>query len=309
MVLHDKRANLAHNILMETKVYHFILGDIHGAYDQLLRLESKLIKFAKKEDALASFISCGDLIDRGPDSKKVLEHFAQGVKKGTHQFVIGNHEIMLLEVLESYRPDLFQNIKIPFWFKTLKEQFASDPTINPDISFEEFRDYVKSMWLRQGGLETLASFNFHRDNHLSWSVDPTLLQLIFSAPFSLELFFDQKIFVITHALPTTVALETMREHPLSARKSEETVEVYREALDTLIWNREETGPPPHEHERWISGHTPFEGIKRRAKGKILQIDTGCSNDGPLTAWCLEKNRFFKTFPREKKQPLIKSIAS
>jgi len=294
---------------MDSTVLHFILGDIHGAYDQLLRLEKKLNKFAKKEGALASFISCGDLVDRGPDSKKVLEHYALGVKNGTHRFVLGNHEVMMLEVLESYRPDLFKNIKTPFWYKTLKEQYSSDQTISPDMSFEEFREYYKSMWIRQGGLETLNSFKFHRHDHRTWNIDTALIQLIFNAPFSLELFFDHKIFVITHALPTSVALETMRDHQKTPKQNENSVENYREALDTLIWNREESGPHPHEHERWISGHTPFDGIRRTAGGKILQLDTGCSNDGPLTAWCLEKNRFFKTFPRYEKTSSLKSIAS
>lgn len=294
---------------MDTKVFHFILGDIHGAYDQLLRLEKKLLKFAHKEGALASFISCGDLVDRGQESKKVLAHFFEGIKNGTHRFVLGNHEVMMLEVLESYRPDLFETLKCPFWFKTLKEQFITDKTIHPDASFEEYREYVKSMWIRQGGLETLKSFQFHRDDTSTWNMDTHLLQMILNAPFNLELFFDQKIFVITHALPTAIALETMRDHQQINRKNPDSIQEYREALDTLIWNREETGPPPHEHERWISGHTPFEGIRRRASGKILQIDTGCSSDGPLTAWCLEKNRFFKTFPREQKDSLIKSIAS
>ena len=66
-----------------------ILTDVHGCYKTLLALVAKLptgipLTFA------------GDLIDRGPDSRKVIEF----VKNGGHDCVLGNHEVMMINELK-----------------------------------------------------------------------------------------------------------------------------------------------------------------------------------------------------------------
>jgi len=62
-----------------------VIGDVHGEYDILMRLLDKL----PQTDKLC-FV--GDLIDRGPDSKKVLEF----VRDNNHTCVLGNHEDMAI---------------------------------------------------------------------------------------------------------------------------------------------------------------------------------------------------------------------
>ena len=52
-----------------------IVGDIHGCYDQLVRLLNKL-DFRENEDRL---ISLGDLMDRGTQSYEVLMYL-RGLK-------------------------------------------------------------------------------------------------------------------------------------------------------------------------------------------------------------------------------------
>ena len=47
------------------------IGDIHGCYDLLRELLEYQIKFDPATDEL---IFIGDYIDRGPDSKKVVEY-------------------------------------------------------------------------------------------------------------------------------------------------------------------------------------------------------------------------------------------
>ncbi len=66
-----------------------ILTDIHGCYKTLL----ELLKKCPQEDVRNRDIYClGDMIDRGPRSKEVLEWAKnEGIKA-----VIGNHEDMLL---------------------------------------------------------------------------------------------------------------------------------------------------------------------------------------------------------------------
>ena len=64
------------------------IGDIHGHYDGLMRL---LEAVDPGHEDQVYFV--GDLIDRGPQSRQVVEY----VRQNGHQCVMGNHEQLLLE--------------------------------------------------------------------------------------------------------------------------------------------------------------------------------------------------------------------
>lgn len=66
------------------------IGDIHGCYQSLKRLESSA-KF-KPEDKI---ITLGDHIDRGPDSRSVLDWLIDRSENGSVA-LRGNHELMML---------------------------------------------------------------------------------------------------------------------------------------------------------------------------------------------------------------------
>ena len=61
-----------------------IIGDVHGEYKTLMALLKKMPDYQP--------LFLGDMIDRGPDSKKVLD-FA--MKHG--KAVLGNHEHMMID--------------------------------------------------------------------------------------------------------------------------------------------------------------------------------------------------------------------
>ena len=67
----------------------YVCGDIHGMYDLLIKSLNDL-NFNYEADIL---YCTGDLIDRGPDSYKVL----QLIKEPWFRTVRGNHEQMLIE--------------------------------------------------------------------------------------------------------------------------------------------------------------------------------------------------------------------
>lgn len=90
-----------------------IIGDIAGQYKTLLSLLEKMPKSAK-------LFSVGDMIDRGPQSKEVLEYIMQN---GTA--ILGNHEHMMLSSVD------FTN---------------------------QHKVYGLNTWLSNGGLATLKSF-------------------------------------------------------------------------------------------------------------------------------------------------------
>lgn len=70
----------------------YVIGDIHGCYDQTLKLVADCPK-----DAQLVFV--GDLIDRGPDSAKVMQYVKDKVDAGAI-CIKGNHEKMLQDFLE-----------------------------------------------------------------------------------------------------------------------------------------------------------------------------------------------------------------
>ena len=69
----------------------FIIGDVHGEYETLLALVSKLPKDAE-------IIFVGDLIDRGAKSKEIIEF----VRKNNYRCVLGNHEQLMIDYGTSF---------------------------------------------------------------------------------------------------------------------------------------------------------------------------------------------------------------
>ncbi len=76
----------------------FAIGDIHGCARELSALLEKI-----KPSPEDTVVFLGDYIDRGPDSKKVIDIILD-LSRRTHVVALmGNHEAMLLDFLE--RPD------------------------------------------------------------------------------------------------------------------------------------------------------------------------------------------------------------
>ncbi|HCR49836.1 MAG TPA: serine/threonine protein phosphatase [Bacteroidetes bacterium] len=71
------------------------IGDVHGCR---VTLEALLKEIAPREDDILVFI--GDYIDRGPDSKGVIEFLLEYRKTQNCVFLRGNHEQMLLDTLD-----------------------------------------------------------------------------------------------------------------------------------------------------------------------------------------------------------------
>lgn len=82
----------------------YAVGDIHGRAD----LFAQLIEAIENDDRISNtaapaqttIILLGDLIDRGPDSRGVLEMAARWRSKRPVRILLGNHEEMFLQSLE-----------------------------------------------------------------------------------------------------------------------------------------------------------------------------------------------------------------
>jgi serine/threonine protein phosphatase 1 len=98
----------------------YVIGDIHGRLDLLDRLIDEIYRDAKEHGANCLTVTLGDYIDRGPNSRGVLERLLSNPFPGDYVALKGNHEALLGAFLE-------------------------DPGVG-------------AQWRQLGGLETLHSF-------------------------------------------------------------------------------------------------------------------------------------------------------
>jgi diadenosine tetraphosphatase ApaH/serine/threonine PP2A family protein phosphatase len=83
----------------------YAVGDIHGRSDLLAKLLRQIEVDAEQQDAAKkTLLFIGDYVDRGPDSRGVVEMLLHGLPKGfSAHFLKGNHEELLLQFLDDAR--------------------------------------------------------------------------------------------------------------------------------------------------------------------------------------------------------------
>lgn len=109
----------------------YAIGDIHGHIDLLEDAHAKIARDrAKHGDFTAPVVHVGDLVDRGPDSRAVVEFLRAGVAARKPWIVLkGNHDRMFSGFLSDMN--------------------HQDPGLRHDLSY---------LHPRIGGAETLASY-------------------------------------------------------------------------------------------------------------------------------------------------------
>lgn len=114
----------------------YAIGDIHGQIGMLHAAHERIAADRRHTgDTDAPVVHLGDLTDRGPDSKGVIQRLIDGVAQGENWLTVkGNHDRMFAEFLND--PEYH------------------DPCLRPDFE-----------WLhpRLGGIETLESYGVTPD--------------------------------------------------------------------------------------------------------------------------------------------------
>lgn len=108
-----------------TRIY--AVGDIHGRLDLLDRLLGMIAAYeAARPCAMTRVIFLGDYIDRGPDSRGVIERLQGGLPGGlTGHFLRGNHEAIMQSCLKG--PTMFANWAANGGLATLKSYGLEAP--------------------------------------------------------------------------------------------------------------------------------------------------------------------------------------
>ncbi|MFD2648840.1 metallophosphoesterase family protein [Devosia albogilva] len=111
----------------------YVIGDVHGCLDQLVRLEKRIVEDAAGIPNGKVIIMLGDYVDRGPSSAAVLDHLLQPPPGRFRRLCLaGNHEVMMLA-------------------------HAEKPSLPSD-------------WLVNGGDETLTSYGISPDRYVAASM-------------------------------------------------------------------------------------------------------------------------------------------
>ncbi len=239
------------------KMKYYAIGDVHGEYETLEKLVEQLPKKAQ-------LFFVGDLIDRGPDSKKVVDF----VREGNHRCVLGNHEDMMIKEAEKMR--------------------------------RKGTDYTADhLWVVNGGVPTLESYDIIRemdDGQFIYTKNKSSIEkFIDDAEWMSELplyikaavkWQDVYDIVITHtAMGDTI-------WPMSKEREDSNFK------DKILWNREQRGANPTFNMFNVFGHTPQKNTRYVTMGggflgdkNFMNIDSGCVYDkeglGKLTALNLE----------------------
>ena len=76
----------------------FAIGDIHGCLKQLISLQDKIFNYPTYNKESDLIIYLGDYIDRGPNSKDVIQHILKLQKEKINSiFLMGNHEQIMID--------------------------------------------------------------------------------------------------------------------------------------------------------------------------------------------------------------------
>lgn len=215
-----------------------VLGDIAGQFETLEALVKKLPS--------GEIMSVGDMVDRGPDSKLVLDFFMD------HKALLGNHEHLMLDAFE-----ISENLLKHGANKTNYKNILIEKNIS---SY-----YQPGLWFQNGGYHTLMSFDKNAvailDGQVLNSIE-LLIELSQIIPRkyydylkSLPLYLETDKFLITHApkfkrhsveeaTDLGTGFHTKRDH-----KSDY----------SILWNRDHVGP--YKNKIQIFGHNAYKKIR------------------------------------------------
>lgn len=231
----------------------FVIGDIHGC-DNELEVMLNHIKNVEKLEDTEYVVFLGDYIDRGPDSRGVIQRLIEFKKYHPRSvFLRGNHEDMLFGLLG------------------LGGMYGRDCLRNGGGAF--FGNY---------GLEDYVSFRGLSDQ--CGIDDISQEELINKFPKEHMEFLQSLVSVVVH--PKYIFVHAgIDPYGKLEEQSYEDIHWIRDLFFMLRHS---------EDQIVVHGHTPYKEISVVAdgKGKRIGLDTGCGKGGKLTAMELKSVKAF-----------------
>jgi serine/threonine protein phosphatase 1 len=234
------------------------IGDVHGCSAALAALLAAID--LKPIDTL---VFLGDTIDRGPDSRGVLDQLLQLERRCTVVPLMGNHEQMLLEVLEGRE---FRG-----WFH--RGGRFEPVTLTGFVQLQQLRG-----WLQVGGRELIASYGYPD----GVEIEPGPLRDLVPAEHLAFIHKCRDCFETAHHFFVHAYYDPDRS-------------LFEQPWDRLRWTGLPAAPAPH-----CSGKVAVVGHTEQASGELLDLgflkclDTHCYRDGGwLTALEVTSNQVWQ----------------
>jgi hypothetical protein len=275
------------------------ISDLHGDYAQYLAVmkSAGLIDAAGKwTGGQSHLVQTGDIPDRGPDSRKIIDHLVklskQAKKAGGYvHLLIGNHEAMNVEgdlryvspgeyaaftTKNSARLQELQWQRQVEWMKANMPEFAE---LDLEAYRKEWEQQVPLGWVehRQAWSVNGPYGEYVKDNQVAVQIDDTIfLHGGISAKyckFSLESLTTQVIAALEN---NEVSGETIVNDPLGPlwyrglALEDESSDIFSQTLDNIL-NR-------YGAKRIVVGHTPTGGVVWPRFGqRVVVNDTGIAS--------------------------------
>jgi len=283
------------------------VGDVHGDYDQflaVLQAGGVVDRRGRWSGGRTYLVQTGDRIDRGPDSRKVMDLMMRLEKEarkagGMVHPLTGNHEAMnVLGDLRYVIPEEFAAFKTPdsarlrqvLWERIREARKPDEPALG-DEDRKRFEAAHPLGWIEHR--QAFAPSGTYggwiaRQNAVIRIGDTLFLHGGISpkyADFSL-LDLDERIRrELEQADPLTALVSTDPEGPLWFRGLAQGDPALASHLDAVLRR--------HGARRMVIGHTPTEGLVMPLYGgRVVAIDVGLSKvyGGPPAALLLEDGR-------------------
>jgi len=154
----------------------YAIGDIHGCREHLVRLLDKIRPDLERD----RLVFVGDYIDRGPNSRGVVEYILGLQKNHPPENIIclkGNHEVMLFDFLAGRERELFlfnggRSTLLEYWGNRWEPGAESDLLLPPGHAafFEGLKRYFETpdYIFVHGGLRPGVPLAQQEDEDLYW---------------------------------------------------------------------------------------------------------------------------------------------
>lgn len=98
-----------------------VIGDVHGCFDELTELLAQIHNNVTENSVLKLFV--GDLVDKGPKSREVMQFILHNQFRGSYLPVRGNHDNEVLDqVLNVVRKDIENLSPRHRWMEDINEE-------------------------------------------------------------------------------------------------------------------------------------------------------------------------------------------
>jgi len=277
------------------------VGDLHGDYANYiatLRAAGIVDRRDRWIGGSTHLVQTGDIPDRGPDTKKIIEHMARLARQasrngGRVHNLIGNHEAMnVYGDLRYVTAEEFAAFETPR-SKALRERYLDalldDMSSRDPARFAALPDDFRDQWYADrppGWVEHRQAWN------PQWNPDGEMFDWVAGARVAVQI--NDTLFVhggiSGHYCRDTLASMTERAQADLARGDLPDESILTDQYGPL-WYRGLAGVAPeappetvdrilrnHDARHIVIGHTPTGGfIRPRYDGRVIQIDTGISD--------------------------------